>query len=82
MKHILLLIVAAMLTACAKSTPETQVDQCLRQDMFSKCMKELPKGPEKTVYNDWDSVVSECGHQAYLLSIRKTVIIKEECRAQ
>lgn len=82
MKYIFVLVFSLSLTACAPSTPPTQTDQCLRQDLFDRCMKNLPAGPEKTMYNDWDEVVSECGHQAYMQSIRKTVLIKEECRGQ
>ena len=44
-------------------------NQTKRQEIFFKCMKALPAGPQATKYNDWDEVVSECGSQAYYMSL-------------
>lgn len=82
MKYIAIILFASVLSACAPSVPTTQVDQCLRQELFEKCMKSLPAGPVSTQYNDWDEVVAECSSAAYLSAIRRTTSIKEECRGQ
>ena len=47
----------------AKEYPVYRVDKDLQREVFKECMSLLPKGPEKTRYNDWSEVVSECrGH--------------------
>jgi hypothetical protein len=55
-------------------------DQCLRQEIFQKCMASLPKGPERTTTsNDWDEVVVECGEQSYYQAKRRAAHVKPEC---
>lgn len=83
MKRCLLLIaVAALLQGCMMDGPtRLETDQCLRQEMFFKCLSMVPKGPEQVRNsNDWDEVVHECGSQAYYLAQRVPSQIKEECR--
>lgn len=57
----------ALLTGC--SQPDYQPDQAKREELFFHCMQALPRGPDKTVYNDWDEVITECGSQAYQMAM-------------
>ena len=57
----------ALLAAC--DVPIYKQNQELRRELFFKCLDKLPKGPEKTVYNDWDEVVAECGIHAQNLAL-------------
>lgn len=52
-----------VLTGCDQ--PVRQLDQNLRREIFKECMRLLPAGPQKTMYNDWAEVVSECESVAY-----------------
>ena len=47
------------------------VNQEIRERLFFQCLERIPKGPEQTKYNDWDDVVSECGTQAYYMSLNR-----------
>jgi hypothetical protein len=87
MKKLLLVFAVVTLTAC--SDKEVAImknrhipDQCLRAQVFEKCMRVLPAGPVATQYNDWDEVVSECGRQSYYQSIRNREFIKPECQGE
>ena len=76
------LLIAPVVVLCACSGPQPQdrvVDQCLRQKLFKECMQELPAGPQKTVYNDWDEVVNACGEQAYYGSMRPRIAVDPKC---
>jgi hypothetical protein len=53
------------------------VDQCLRKQVFDKCMDEAPK---TGLVTNWNKVISECGSQAYYQSIRRPSQIKPECK--
>ena len=64
---------------CEPITPTYIPDQCLRQQLFEKCLNLLPAGPQTTMYNDWDEVVKSCDHQSYYSSHRKRELIKPEC---
>lgn len=81
MKKVVFVIgMAVLLAACVPERTQAY-DQCLRQQLFQQCMSNLPKGPERIHNsNDWDEVVSECGEQARMLSVRKAVVVKPECR--
>lgn len=81
MKILAIAGLALTLVAC-NDPPPSQVNQCLRAEVFKQCMAILPAGPLATKYNDWDEVVSECGSQAYYQSVRKTETIPVECRTQ
>ena len=62
-------LIALLCAGCEGATKEEIAERKkLRIDLFERCMGLLPKGPEKTVYSDWDEVVSECGTQAYYMS--------------
>jgi hypothetical protein len=70
MKYVLLLIIAAMLTACtppvgsAFSSWQYMSDSKIRAERFDACMKALPAGPVSTQYNDWSEVVDSCEEAA------------------
>jgi hypothetical protein len=76
----LALVAALALTACVNEEDRQMVDQCLRRQYFMQCLKVVPPGPEKTVYNDWDEVVGKCEDVAYYQAVRKSKFVKEECR--
>ncbi|WEM34480.1 hypothetical protein [Xanthomonas phage X1] len=66
----------------AEQESKTTNDQCLRNQIFQQCLATIPPGPQKTVYNDWNEVVSECSSVAYYQSLRVRSQVKPECRAQ
>lgn len=72
---------ALLLAGCEVQPPSQQPDQCLRAELFAKCMSSLPPGPEMPHYNDWDEVVQVCDQAAYYQSNRPIEAIKPECRA-
>jgi hypothetical protein len=61
-------IACAMLTACAPPKGPDP-DQKVRREIFIECLRTVPNGPQATKYNDWSEVVSECGSQAYYISL-------------
>lgn len=70
MKRVLLTAALIFLAGCLPPVPDWQPDQAARAEHFAACLKAIPKGPESTVYNDWDEVVEACGHIAYTHSLR------------
>lgn len=81
-KNALLALAHALLLAgCQVQPPSPQPDQCMRAELFAKCMAALPPGPEMPHYNDWDEVVEACEDTAYYQSQRPIEVIKPECRA-
>ena len=72
--------ISLLLAGCNQFTAPT-VDQCLRREIFTNCLTNLPAGPAATKYNDWDEVVSSCENVAYYQALRKKELIKLECRA-
>jgi hypothetical protein len=73
-----ILALCIMLLGCERTS---QVDQCMRRDLFTQCMKTVPIGPTTVKYNDWEEVVQACENAAYYQSLRKTEFIKPECRS-
>lgn len=73
MKILLLLICLFLLSSCGWMEPEYtyETDQELRQKIFMECLDKIPKGPEKTKYNDWDEVVQTCDDVAYYQAQKK-----------
>lgn len=70
-----------VLAGCEKiAEQQSHPDQCLRRQLFEACLAKVPQGPQATHFNDWSEVVSECGSQAYYLSIRSVQQISKECR--
>lgn len=67
------LVLSLLLVGCTPDTPEkialtdaqNAARAAYRDQVFEKCMKLLPAGPEQTKYNDWAEVVSECGQLSY-----------------
>ena len=76
-KFIGLLVMA--LVGC-EHREEPVIDQCMRREIFFACLSALPKGPERTKYNDWEDVVDSCEHAAVRQSYRLESQVKPECR--
>ncbi len=78
------LFIAFAIAACGPTQQDKEQasdpDQCLRVELFERCMKSLPAGPKQTQYNDWAEVVSECQSASYYQSMRSQKHIKPECR--
>ena len=79
-KLIFIISVTILLSACDALKGPTP-NQCLRQELFEKCMAILPKGPNATQYNDWAEVVTSCRQQAYYSSLRPETQIPVQCKA-
>lgn len=58
MKYFLLGIGLLFLSGCQEG--EWRMDNKLRAKLFQECLTLIPKGPERTVYNDWAEVVDSC----------------------
>lgn len=59
-------LIPLLLSACAAPDyPVYESDQALRMERFDNCLSRIPKGPESTVYNDWDEVIEACDNIAY-----------------
>ena len=63
------IVVIGLLLAGCDEVKGPVVNQEIRERLFFQCLERIPKGPEQTKYNDWAEVVSECGTQAYYLSV-------------
>jgi hypothetical protein len=71
MKYTILGALLFLLAGCDMfEAPVWEHDYKLRQEMFFRCLKEVPAGPQASHYNDWDEVVSACGSQADWMSKR------------
>jgi hypothetical protein len=57
-----------LLTIVSCRNQERTVDNKLRIEIFNECLKNTPKGPERTVANDWDEVIVECRNTSIILS--------------
>jgi hypothetical protein len=78
---VILAVLALIMAGC--ETPVANpwvVDECLNREIYRECMALLPKGPDKTVYNDWDDVIDECNDRAYYRSQKRASQVKPECR--
>jgi len=76
-----LIVLALAAVSCDPLPGPPTVDQCLRRDLFERCMKSLPAGPAATQYNDWAEVVEACESAAYHQALRREELITPECRA-
>ncbi|MCP3684724.1 MAG: hypothetical protein GY861_18810 [bacterium] len=63
-----------MLLGCKYMTPNYcwVADRKAALPVFFKCLEKIPKGPEKTKYNDWDEVIEECKFAAFAFT-RKNI---------
>ena len=77
MKNALVFSILALAGCSEMRSPVT--DQCLRRELFTQCLKNIPKGPASVKYNDWDDVVSACERAAYYQSFKPKAFIKPEC---
>lgn len=79
MKTTSVFILCLSLLACGPTEETAIPDQCLRQIIFFKCLKNIPVGPKEAKYNDWDEVVGQCDSVAYWQSMRQRKLISAEC---
>lgn len=79
MKIFIIISLVFLVCGCSEKPTDTVVDQCLRQQIFSECLKTVPPGPTTTKYNDWDDVVDSCGNQAYYNSLRTRSFVDPKC---
>ena len=75
-----ILIAVALVLAGCERVQGPQPDQCMRADLFAKCLSLLPAGPASTQYNDLSKVVKACQQASYHQSLRSLAQIKPECR--
>jgi len=69
------------LAGCGEPDPDQSMhDQCLREQLFSKCLSAVPNGPITTNSDSWSEVVHACSDTATYLSTRPRYSIKRECR--
>lgn len=83
MKGTAIAFIAMLLAGCEILVPgekSSGPDQCIRAELFMRCLEGLPSGPSTTKYNDWDEVVSACQSASYYQSLRTLEQIKPECR--
>lgn len=72
MNRIILIALLIVLSGCSDSPWCAQgVNQKIRRERFDSCLKNIPKGPQTTKYNDWAEVVSQCDNIAYYQSMEK-----------
>lgn len=50
---------AALVVGCGPCR-EYKTDKVKKWALFKECLAAVPQGPQKTHYNDWDEVLSEC----------------------
>lgn len=81
-----IIIAALLLSACSEEGVARQqqheivTDQCLRIKLAQQCMKDVPKGPQRTgTSNDWDEVVAQCDTNAWKQSRRRRQYVEPEC---
>ena len=65
---IVCILFVVTLSSCDVSFPKCTTDNKLRREIFNECLKNIPKGPERTTYNDWEEVVVECRYTSLCLS--------------
>lgn len=74
MKYILVCVMALMLAGCdGMPLPVRE----LQPMYFDQCLKNLPNGPQKTHYNDWAEVVSQCRYASSEMSNRPHGVMTE-----
>lgn len=73
--------VLALLILAGCEQANSGADQCLRTELFERCLARIPVGPTTVHHNDWAEVVDECETSAYYQSLRHKKHIKPECRA-
>jgi hypothetical protein len=72
------LLVLALLAGCG---PSTITDQCLRKELFSKCMKLSPDDPGSAVYKSHEELVTYCANASLSRSSRPPEQVKPACSA-
>ena len=76
MKMLGTILILALLAGCE---PSSITDQCLRKELFSKCMDLSPADPANTMYQNKDELVSYCEEASFSRSSRPRAQVKAEC---
>ena len=72
------LLVLALLAGCG---PSTITDQCLRKELFSKCMELSPDDPGSAVYKSPEELLTYCANASLSRSSRPPEQVKPACSA-
>ncbi len=72
------LLVLALLAGCG---PSTITDQCLRKELFSKCMELSPDDPGSAVYKSHEELLTYCANASLSRSSRPPEQVKPACSA-
>lgn len=75
-----LIAVVLLLAACGAPEPTNSVDQCLRREIFERCLSIAAQRPTTTTYNDSAELVSECDAAASEQSVRPKEQIPSGCK--
>ena len=67
MKKLIVFVSLVSLFGCDQYKLNTE----LRHKYFIECLEKIPKGPERTEYNDWSEVVDSCSSIAYQLALQE-----------
>jgi hypothetical protein len=76
-----LIAIVVLLSGCGAVSPEMELDQCKRAELFERCLQMAPVGPTHAKYNDWAEVVDECASSAQYHAYRHPSQITPECRS-
>lgn len=71
--------IIALLAGC-NSSSDPLPDQCLRRELFARCLTAVPNERGSTVHIDWDEVIRACDGVAFHQSLRSLDQITAECR--
>lgn len=71
-----IILIFVLLAGCE---PSTITDQCLRKELFSKCIELSPADPANTMYQNRDELVSYCEKASFSRSSRPRDLVKAEC---
>jgi hypothetical protein len=63
MKRVAIILTALALAGCGDDQYQAERGQ-LRIILAERCMSNLPEGPQRTTYNDWNEVVAQCDASA------------------
>lgn len=72
------LLVLALLAGCG---PTTITDQCLRKELFSKCMELSPDDPGSAVYKSHEELLTYCANASLSRSSKPPEQVKPACSA-
>jgi hypothetical protein len=72
------MLVLVLLAGCG---PSTITDQCLRKELFSKCMDVSPDDPGSAVYKSHEELLTYCANASLSRSSKPPEQVKPACSA-